>query len=232
MTDRTAAPSARLKARIAGFLYLLVIAGGLFAQTAALEPLIVHGDAAATARSIAANEALWRQGIAVHLLFLLAGVPLAFLLYELFKPVQATLARCALGFSVMCMAIEATALLGLFVPLAVAGDAFAGLAEGQRQALGYLGIRLYSMGFGFALLLFSGFCMLIGVLILRSRLILRLVGALMVLAGLCYATNTLALLLAPPLADQLFPWILLPCLVGELSLALWLLVMGVRVDGR
>ncbi len=29
---------------------------------------------------------------------------------------------------------------------------------------------------------------------------------------------------------MLFPYILLPCLVAELSLSLWLLVRGIRVD--
>jgi hypothetical protein len=31
------------------------------------------------------------------------------------------------------------------------------LGQGQRQALSYLAIRLYSAGFGFALLFFAGF---------------------------------------------------------------------------
>ena len=77
MTVQTDA-SARGKARIAGALYLTIIAGGLFAQVAVRQPLTVGGDAAATARAIAADEQLWRAGLAVHLGYLLANVPLAF----------------------------------------------------------------------------------------------------------------------------------------------------------
>lgn len=52
----------------------------------------------------------------------------------------------------------------------------------------------------------------------------------MAIAGLCYVTNSFVYFLAPWLSGRLFPWILLPCFVAELSLALWLLVMGVNVQ--
>jgi hypothetical protein len=42
--------------------------------------------------------------------------------------------------------------------------------------------------------------------------------------------NTLAFILSPALSSVIFPAILLPVLVAELSLALWLLVKGVRVQ--
>jgi hypothetical protein len=47
----------------------------------------------------------------------------------------------------------------------------------------------------------------------------------------CYLINSLALILSPPLSSRLFPAILLPALVAELSLALWLLIKGVRAEG-
>ena len=51
-----------LGARIAGLCYLMVIAGGLYAEVFVRASLLVPGDAAATARAIAANETLWRWG--------------------------------------------------------------------------------------------------------------------------------------------------------------------------
>jgi hypothetical protein len=55
-------------------------------------------------------------------------------------------------------------------------------------------------------------------------------GVLMAIAGLCYLINRFANLLAPPFQDHLYPYILLPSGVAELSLCLWLLVMGVNVQ--
>ena len=70
--------------------------------------------------------------------------------------------------------------------------------------------------------------MLIGTLILRSRLIPRVIGALMVVAGSGHIVNTLALILSPAVSDRLVPEILLPVGLAELSLALWLAVKGVQ----
>ena len=59
-----------------------------------------------------------------------------------------------------------------------------------------------------------------------------ILGLMLGLAGVCYLVNTLALLLAPELADTLFPWIMLPVLVGELSLSLWMIVKGANFNGQ
>ena len=75
------------------------------------------------------------------------------------------------------------------------------------------------------------FCVLIGYLIFRSTFLPRILGVLMAVAGVCYLINSFAIFLAPPLADRLFPYILVPCFVGELALALWLTVIGVNVPG-
>jgi Domain of unknown function (DUF4386) len=231
MEQAHSTPLAR-QARIAGLFYLMVIAGGIFAEGVVRGSLIVPGDAAATAQAIAASESLWRWGLAVHLLYLVAAVVVNVILYGLLKPVQATLARVALVSAMVGLAIEAVNLLHLYVPLLMVeeGGALAGLGEGQRQALAYFAIRLFSTGWGFALLFFSGFCVLTGVLIWRSRLMPRIIGAMMIVAGVCYLVNSLALILSPALSNLLVPWILLPCLLGELSLALWLVVKGVKVD--
>jgi len=220
------------QARIAGLSYLMVIAGGLYAEVFARGSLLVPGDAAATAHAIAANETLWRLGVAVHLLYLVPAIVTNVLICGLFKAVEPTLARLALVFSVAGVMIEAASLLHLYVPLAMIEEsgALTALGEGQRQALSYLAIGLFDTGFGFALLFFAGFCVLIGTLILRSRLIPRVLGALMILAGSCYVVNTLALLLSPALSDRLVPGILLPIGLAELLLALWLTVKGVQAE--
>jgi Domain of unknown function (DUF4386) len=217
------------QARVAGLCYLLVIAGGLFAEVFVRESLVEPGDAAATVRAIAADEALWRWGLAVHLLYLVPAIVMNVLICGLFRAVEPTLARLALVLSIASVTVEASSLLQLSVPLAMIEErgALAALGE-QQQALSYLAVSLFSTGFGFSLLFFAGFCVLVGTLFLRSRLVPRLIGLLMVLAGACYAVNTLALVLSPALAERLVPAILLPPFVGELSLALWLLVKGVR----
>ena len=72
---------------------------------------------------------------------------------------------------------------------------------------------------------FHGFYwILIGYLIFRSTFLPRIIGVLEVLAGLGYLT-----LLWRPLAHYLYPYNLALAGPGEISLMLWLLVVGVNV---
>jgi hypothetical protein len=216
-----------LSARVAGLAYLIIIVAGLFAQLAVFQPL-VQGSAAATADAIEANGLLWRIGIAVNVVGLIANVPLGVILYGLFNRVHPILARCALAFILICATMEAGNLLLLYVPLATgpAGGPLGAAAMVEWRALAYAAIRLNAVGFGLALLFFAGFCILTGVLITLSHIVPRLLGVLMVLAGVCYALNTLAMLVAPGIWAVISPGILVPCLVAEASLAMWLLVKG------
>jgi Domain of unknown function (DUF4386) len=71
-------------------------------------------------------------------------------------------------------------------------------------------------------------CIVLGWLIVRSQYLPKPIGFMMQLAGVCYLTNSFALVLYPELASRLFPAILLPPFIAELSLALWLLLKGVE----
>jgi len=72
------------------------------------------------------------------------------------------------------------------------------------------------------LVFFGFYCLLIGYLIFKSSFLPRLLGVLMAIAGLGWLT-----FLWPPLANHLSPYIFVPGIVGEGSLTIWLLVMGV-----
>jgi hypothetical protein len=194
--------------------------------------LIVTGDADATARAIAENETLWRLGIAVHLLYLVPALAVNVIVSSLFRSISPMLARLALVFGVVAVTMEAVLLVFLYVPVAFSEHAAALAAMEDAPALIYLATRLHAAGFGFSLLLFAGFCVLIGALILRSRIVPRAIGAMMILAGVCYVANTVAMIVSPDFWKLINPTVLLPILLAELSLALWLLVKGVVVDAK
>ena len=220
----------RTAARVAGVLYLVIIAGGLFAEAFVRGQLIVAGDAAATARGILDHALLYRLGFAVHLFYLACAVTLAVVFYDMFRRVSASLALLALCFDVVAIAIEATNLLNQFAPLRLLTDTgLSGLEAGQLEAMAYAHARLFASGFGLSLVFFGFFSLAIGSLIYRSGFLPRALGILMAVAGGCYLLNSFAVFLSPGLAAHLFPWILLPCLVAELSLALWLVVKGIHV---
>ena len=74
-----------------------------------------------------------------------------------------------------------------------------------------------------SLVFFGCYCLVIGYLTLRSTFLPRILGALMMFAGFGWLT-----FLSVPLASHLSPYNLVPGLVGEGSLTLWLLVIGVN----
>jgi hypothetical protein len=229
MIDVQSAP--QRYARIGGVLYLGNIVLGVVGQVVQAD-VIVSGNPAATAAKIVSAESLWRLGIASEFVALVCATVLAMIYFVLFKPVSRELNLLATFLRLIAIAVEATVAMNLVVALLVltstpAGKAF---APAQLDALANLAIRSYGYGFGVALLGF-GFCFLVhGYLIMRSTFLPRTIGVLIQIAGLCYLANSFALFLAPSLEDRIFPAILAPAFVGELSLCLWLIVKGVDVD--
>jgi hypothetical protein len=82
----------------------------------------------------------------------------------------------------------------------------------------------FNRGYSLALIPFGLHCVLTGCLIVRSTFLPRVLGVLMAVAGLGYL-----ICLWPSVADRIFfPYIVVPGVLGEGSLTLWLVVMGVN----
>ena len=225
MMERIGEASPRFTARIAGVFYLMVfltavpvLAGGR---------LVVSGDAAATATNILAHEALFRLGWAFNLIATACYIVVTALFYELFKPVNRSVSLTAAFFSVVGCGLGALSGVFQLAPLAVLGGAqyLSVFTVEQLQALALLLLKLQAHAYNIGLVFFGFYCILIGYLIFRSLFLPRILGALMVFAGLGWLT-----FLSPPLANHLSPYILAPGLLGEGSLMLWLLVIGVNAQ--
>jgi hypothetical protein len=89
--------------------------------------------------------------------------------------------------------------------------------------LGIGKLNLHPQGVDIAMVFHGFYCLLTAYLILRSTFLPRILGAVMVIAGLGWLT-----FLSQPLAEYLSPWNMAPGGIGEGLLCLWLLVMGVN----
>ena len=223
--------SPRLTARITGALYLVTIAGGA-AGLILRQGLIVKGDAAATAAAILASEPLYRLGFTVELIGTLAYVAVTALLYGLLKPAGPTVSRVAAFFSLTGCAIGLTTSALLLAPLVLLSGApfLAPLAEGQLQALAYAMLRIQGQGYTIAMTCFGVYCGLLGWLVFRSSFLPKVVGVLLVLAGLGWGVDCFSEFLVPDLSRRLGPLPMVLGFLGEGSLTAWLLVMGVNPD--
>lgn len=223
--------SPRLTARITGALYLVTIAGGVAGLTLR-QTLIVKGDAAATATHILASESLYRAAFTVELIGTLAYVAVTALLYGLLKPAGPILSRIAAVFSLTGCAIGLTVSTLLLAPLVLLSGApfLAPLTEGQLQALAYAFLRLQGQGYTLAMTCFGIYCGLLGWLVFRSTFLPRVVGVLLGLTCLGWSIDCLSEFLAPEVSRTLGPLPIVLGLLGEGSLTLWLLVVGVNAD--
>lgn len=216
----------RRVARVGGALYLAIILLGLFEEVVVRQRIVVPGDALATAANLRSMELLWRLGIAAEVILLICAVVLALILYVLLRPVHRELALLAVLFNAVTIAVEAVGALNLTAALFPQGTALylSAFSIEQLAATSTLLVRGHSHAFGIALTFFGCECLVVGYLIVRSGYLPKAIGVLMQIAGLSYLVNCFSLILAPGMANLL---IMLPALIGEGALALWLLIRGV-----
>lgn len=226
------AKGARHLARVGGVFYLTIIVIGALGEGLVRGRIVVVGDLEATAANLRSLEWLWRLGVGGEMVLLVLASALALILYLLLRPVNREVALMAVFFNLACIAVEAVAGVSLATALLPVTSAEYATAFGPEQlgAMTMLAIRSHTYGFGVGLIFFGVECVILGWLIVRSGYMPRTVGRLMQVGGVCYVINSAALLLSPALSNQLFPAILLPALVAEVSLAIWLLAKGVRAD--
>jgi len=232
MIERIAEASPRVQARIAGFLYLIVIVGGIFAEIFVRGRLVVHGDAAATAHNIATHELLYRWGFAVELFYCaFCNLPITLIFYNLFKVVNKNVALLMAFFDLVVTAIESISLLAHYAPLVFLenGHYLNAFTAEQLQAATYMSVQLFELGFAMSLVFFGFDLFLLAYLIVKSTFFPRIIGVLLGIEGLGYLINSFALFLAPALQARIFPYFAVTA-IAEVALCLWLLVMGVNVQ--
>lgn len=219
-------------ARAAGFLYLIMIIAGGFAEAFVREGLTVSGDAVATASNILASEQMYRFGFVADLLTLICTIVLSLIFYILFKQVNKNLSLLALIFSIIASAVMALNLLNQLAPLLLLHDTsyIKTFTIEQLQTLSLFFLNLQSQGYGISLLLFAFYFPIIGYLVYKSNFLPRILGVIYTIAGLGYLTNSLTMFLSPHLAGMLFPYVLLPAFIGETSMSLWLIFKGIKMS--
>jgi hypothetical protein len=206
--------------------YLIIIVSAVFAYIYVRGRMIIPGDMARTAANLLAHERLYRLGFSAAVVTVVCNPPMGLILYELLKVVNSRVALLALVCITISATIEAVNLFNYISPLLTftLPEYRAAFNPAELQALARGASKLFGYGFSLLQVFFGVFCALIGYLILRSKLFPAIIGFLMIAAGVCYWIDSFVFFLALPGV----PYILLVGGIAELSLALWLLVVGVN----
>jgi hypothetical protein len=209
----------RFKARVAGFFYILLLPIGAIQFMFGRLP--ASNNAAAAAANIVAHPSVVQTAFATDLLIIVCYLVVTAVLYEMFKPVSSTVSLLAAFFDLIGCAVQAFTSLFRIAPLFL----LTSIPREQVQTLAYLLLKLYTPSYRIGLVFFAFHMVLIGFLIIKSTFMPRLLGVLVMIAGLGWLA-----FLWPPLADLLWPRVLMPLDAGELCLMLWLLIRGVNVE--
>ena len=124
-----------------------------------------------------------------------------------------------------CYIVVTVLFYGLFRPVSRGISAIAALFSLVGCALSLLGFFHVDSTHTNPLVFFGCYCLVIGYLILRSTFLPRVLGALMALGGLGWLT-----FVSPALSTYLSPYNMLPGVLGETALTVWLLAAGVNVQ--
>src|SRR3989440_745909 len=217
-------------ARIAGAIYLTMVFTGPFSLIYVPNKLIVRGNAAATAENILAHETMFRLAILADLVGAVIFICLAVALYKLLSSVNKTWASLMVAFVLVSAAVGFLNTLNNIAALTLfrGADFLAVFDKPQRDALGYLFIRLHNQG-EFMNEIFWGLWLLpFGLLVYRSGFLPRFLGVWLMLACFGWLVLSLVALLFPPYYETAFK-IAQPVMFAELAIMLWLLIKGAKV---
>jgi hypothetical protein len=226
--------STKKKARIAGFLYLLLVIAAPFRLLYIPNTLFVSGDATATARNILAHETLFRLGIVSDLF---CGVVLIFLVlafYRLFSEVDRNLAVLVIIVGgVMPATIDFFNVWNDAAALSLVHGAgyLSVFSKNQLDALAMLFIHLHGQELVAAEVLWGLWLFPLALLVIRSGFLPRFIGIWLIINGFAYfilsITGEFFSQYEATVANFAFP-----AQLGEIALVSWLLIVGAKEQDR
>lgn len=227
MANHTAGASINRTARVAGFLYLLLLPLGIFGM-AVSSGLVAPGDAATTAKNILASESLFRLGIVIALLVQIINIFVVLALYKILKPVGKNMALLMVMFLLLGVPIAMLNELNQFaVLLLLQGTNYlTAFTAGQLQALVPLFLDLHQFGISIAGIFWGLWLFPMGYLVFKSGFLPRILGVLLIIGCFGYLIDSFAVFLLPNYKAS----IALFTFWGEVLLPLWLLIKGVNVE--
>ncbi len=229
--------SSRRAALWAGLGYAALFILAIFANFGVRTRLVDPADPAATVQAIAAQESLFRLGVAAFAAVFVIDIVVAWALYVLFRPAGPRRSLLAawfrLGYTVLLGA--AVTFMYLALQLATGAGGTGGLDDASRESLTMLALDAFDITWLVGLIAFGAHLVLVARLMLRSAIAPRLLGAVLAIAGSAYVLDTLAHLVLADYdryADVFLAIVAVPSVVAELWFTVWLLTKARRLPGR
>jgi hypothetical protein len=189
--------------------------------------IIVPGDITTTVKHITAYESVFRLGFVISLTRFAVFIFMVLALYKLLRPVNKDWSLVMVAFALVSISIGMVSLLFQYAaPLLLSSNGYSTLSttdQWHAQVLFFINMQVLGDK---ASQILAVWLLPLGYLIYKSGFFPKILGVLMVIAGLGYVTDFLVFFLLPNLHWQVAGFAFL----GELPFPLWLLMKGVNVE--
>ena len=232
MTISTINDSQRKAAKVAGFSGLFAVATVVFANYALLNPLIVPGNAAETARNLVAHETQVRVVATCFLTYSASVIVLLAALYVILRPVNRTLALVGALFRLAFAILWLLATLNLLGALRLLGSApYLQVFEADRlQALARLSVAANFDDYYAGLPFFGLAATVCAYLWLKSNYIPKGLAVFGVISSAWCVICAFVFLIFPHFNKVVNDyWFDSPMAIFEMVLSFWLLFKGLRL---
>jgi hypothetical protein len=223
--------SQRTAAKVAGLAGLFTMAIVVFANYGLLNPLMVPGNPAETARNIVAHEQSFRIAVTCFLIYSAGVVVLLTALYVILKPVNRGLALVGALFRLVFALLWLLTTLNLLSALRlVHGATYLQVFEADRlQALSRLNLAANFDDYYVGLPFFGLAATVCSYLWLKSNYIPKALAAFGLISSAWCVLCAFVFLIFPGFAKPVNPyWFDSPMAIFELVLSFWLLLKGLR----
>lgn len=215
-------------ARLTGGIYLLTVFAAPFSLFYVPSQTYVRGDQAATAARMLANESLYRSGLIVGLISVILFLVVAIMLYRLYKPIDAHLARLmVIGVALQVPIDFVLNTFGITALMILKGEVLKELTLVEQQSMAMLLLRLSAYGTQLLELLWGLWLLPLAAMTIKSGYLPRWLGYFLLLNGLAYCALSLTFLINPSWQATLQQFVF-PFFFGELAFMLWLVFKGVN----
>jgi|APTNR8051073442_1049403.scaffolds.fasta_scaffold03675_8 hypothetical protein len=208
-----------------GLSYLGVIVTGIFSEGYVRGRLTVSGDALGTAQNIAENMALYRIAAGSDAFTIGFDIVVTLCLYFLLKPTGPALTLLFAFLRIISLGVLAIGMLSHYIPVLIQENSgyLNVFSKAQLDALGYLSLSVHNVTYHVCLILCGFYNLVLGYLMIKSNLFPKLIGYGIVICGICQFTNSFTFFVAPEIQDLIGDWALMPALLAELALSIWMI---------
>ena len=216
-------------ARLAGSLYLFLVVTGMFNLKYVPDKINVAGDAAATIHNIITYDSLYRWGIVVGFFGFIGFLLLPLVLYKLLKPVNEMHAKLMVVFALVSVPMSFMNMVNRLQVLSLVNGELKIFSEEQIQAQVMLHNESYGHGILVAMIFWGLWLFPFGYLVFKSGFLPKILGVLLMVGCFGYLITVVGNTLFPNYGEfAISSYVLMPGSFGELGIALWLTIVGVK----